>query len=206
MRFGDRFVQGGSGYLLEKHCDIIMSGFAVTTQRAAAMTYSEPYAHETFAFLVRDHRRADFTTRESILAQMQLRVAIPCFAYARQISQSLLPGTAEVRLVTDPTDFFNEDMAGVDALFMTAERGSAWSLLYPQFSVVVPQPGPIQIPIAYAVAHGDRPLADFLTSWIALKKSDGTLDALYDYWILGRNAEPKKPRWSIVRNVLGWVD
>ncbi len=195
-----------SEQLQDAYCDILMSGYPVTTRRAAAMTYLEPYAHETFAFLVRDHRRADFTTRESILAQTQLRVAIPGFAYAREISESLLPGNAEVRLVNDPADFFNEDMAGVDALFMTAERGSAWSLLYPQFSVVVPQPDPIRIPIAYPVAHGDRALADFLTKWIALKKSDGTLDAFYDYWILGRNAEPKKPRWSIVRNVLGWVD
>ena len=26
----------------------------------------------------------------------------------------------------------------------------------------------------------------------------------YDYWILGVGAEEEKPRWSVVRNVLGW--
>jgi hypothetical protein len=25
----------------------------------------------------------------------------------------------------------------------------------------------------------------------------------YDYWVLGRGAEEKKPRWSILRDVLG---
>ena len=39
-----------------------------------------------------------------------------------------------------------------------------------------------------------------------LKKGDGTLDALYDYWIMGTNAEPGRPRWAIARDVLHWVD
>jgi hypothetical protein len=29
--------------------------------------------------------------------------------------------------------------------------------------------------------------------------------ALYDYWILGKNAVPTPPRWSVIRNVLHWV-
>ena len=57
-----------------------------------------------------------------------------------------------------------------------------------------------------AVAQDDQDLADFLTSWIELKKADGTVDRLFDYWILGKNAEPKAPRWSIIRDVLHWVD
>jgi hypothetical protein len=35
---------------------------------------------------------------------------------------------------------------------------------------------------------------------------DKTLQALYDYWILGKNAVPQPPRWSIIRNVLHWVE
>jgi hypothetical protein len=26
----------------------------------------------------------------------------------------------------------------------------------------------------------------------------------YDYWILGKGADNRGPRWSILRNVLGW--
>ncbi len=29
---------------------------------------------------------------------------------------------------------------------------------------------------------------------------------LYDHWILGLDAEPRKPRWSILRNVLHWAN
>jgi ABC-type amino acid transport substrate-binding protein len=97
-------------------------------------------------------------------------------------------------------------MSDVDAIAMTAERGAAWSLLYPRYSVVVPQPNVIRLPLAYPVARGDQDLADFLTTWIELKKSDGTIDRLYDYWILGQDAEPRTPRWSIIRDVLHWVE
>jgi hypothetical protein len=29
---------------------------------------------------------------------------------------------------------------------------------------------------------------------------------LYDFWILGRGAASTEPRWSVIRDVLGWVD
>ena len=47
--------------------------------------------------------------------------------------------------------------------------------------------------------------AAFVNTWIELKRKDGTLDALYKYWILGLDATPREPRWSIMRNVLGWT-
>ena len=44
---------------------------------------------------------------------------------------------------------------------------------------------------------------NFINTWIELKKKDKTIASLYDYWILGKNAVPKQPRWSVLRNVLG---
>ena len=35
---------------------------------------------------------------------------------------------------------------------------------------------------------------------------DGTVDAVFDHWILGQGAMKKQPRWSIIRNVLHWID
>jgi hypothetical protein len=35
---------------------------------------------------------------------------------------------------------------------------------------------------------------------------DGTIQTAYDHWILGRTAEEKKPRWSVIRDVLHWVE
>ena len=68
--------------------------------------------------------------------------------------------------------------------------------------MVVPRPNLVEVSLAYSVARRDEELARFMTRWIELKKGDGTLDALYDYWILEKNTELRKPRWSILRDVL----
>jgi ABC-type amino acid transport substrate-binding protein len=61
------------------------------------------------------------------------------------------------------------------------------------------------VPLAVAVPRDEPALAGLVTTWIDLKRRDGTLDALYDTWILGRYSAAPAPRWSIIRNVLRWV-
>ena len=56
------------------------------------------------------------------------------------------------------------------------------------------------------MARADQELVDYVNVLIDLKKSDGTLKKLYDYWVQGRFAANKQPRWSVIRNVLHWVD
>jgi hypothetical protein len=76
----------------------------------------------------------------------------------------------------------------VDAVCLTAERGSFQTLLYPAFAVAVPHPLEIRLPLAYAVGRHDLEMTRYLTMWIDLKKKDGTIPALYEHWILGRDA------------------
>ena len=45
-----------------------------------------------------------------------------------------------------------------------------------------------------------------MNSWLTLKRLNGTLEQLYDYWILGIDPRDKAPRWSVIRNVLCWVE
>jgi hypothetical protein len=60
--------------------------------------------------------------------------------------------------------------------------------------------------IACPIANHDREFADFINTWIELKRKDRTIASLFDYWILGRVREHAAPRWSIVRDVLHWAD
>jgi hypothetical protein len=71
-----------------------------------------------------------------------------------------------------------------------AERGSVMTLLYPKYTVVVPEPGIVKIPLAYPVARRDHDWASFLNTWIELKRRDGTIDALYGHWIMGNGVTP----------------
>ena len=108
--------------------------------------------------------------------------------------------------MNSPREFFTREEDDLDALVYSAEAGSAWSLIYPAYTVAIPQPDVLGVPLAYAMARGDRELADFMNRWIDLKRKDRTIAALYDYWILGRNAVAQEPRWSVIRNVLHWVN
>jgi len=177
----------------------------VTPARAAATLFSTSYLDETLALVVRDHERDAFSTWRAIRERPATTIAIPPLRYYQEEIRQRLP-RAELRVVTDLPAFLAQPDLPVDAIVMTAERGSAWTLLYPQFTVVVPEPGLIKVPLAYPISRHDEAFASFINTWIDLKRKDGTIDALYNYWVLGRDAAPPRPRWSVIRNVLHWVE
>ena len=185
--------------------DVIMAGVVVTTRRATRMTFSAPYLDETLAFVVPDHARSDFSDAAWVRAQPGLRLGVPDLPYLAEVTAREFPGASIVPLpLGDPEAAFAAMGRTVDAVVLTAERGSFLTLLHPAFSVAVPRPLHIRLPIAYAVARHDVEAARFLSTWIDLKKKDGTIQSLYDHWILGLDAKAREPRWSILRDVLGW--
>ena len=193
------------GELARGSCDLVMSGVAVTTLRASRVTLSNAYLDETLALVVPDEAREDFSTWEAIRARGPFRIAVVNLPYYTDKVRALMPQATIVPL-TDFDDTFKAGTSRADAIALPAERGSAWTLLYPAYSVVVPEPGVIKIPLAYPIARHDEAFAAFLNTWIDLKRKDGTFDAAYQYWILGKSATDKTPRWSVIRNVLHWVE
>jgi Na+/H+-dicarboxylate symporter/ABC-type amino acid transport substrate-binding protein len=190
--------------LAEGYCDLVMSGVAVTTTRARDVLFSDSYLDETLAFVVPDEQREQYDTWDAIRDQGALTIAVPDVPYYVQKLRELLP-RAVIQVHQDIEPLFDRAATQADALALPAERGSAWTLRYPAYSVVVPAPDPIRVPLAYPIGRRDERLASFVNTWIALKRKDGTLDAAYKHWILGQDAAPRQPRWSIVRNVLHWV-
>jgi len=62
------------------------------------------------------------------------------------------------------------------------------------------------MPIAFAVQREDLELRLFIDRWIELAQGMGVIQRAYDHWFLGKDAVEEQPRWSIMRNVLGWTD
>ncbi len=91
-------------------------------------------------------------------------------------------------------------------MVFTAQAGSAWTLMYPGFTAAIPHPDVLSVPLAYPVEQGSRELVDFINAWLERRERQGTINRLSDYWILGKGAIEKKPRWSVIRDVLRWVD
>ena len=194
-----------SDLLAAGRIDLAMAGIAVTPERAVAMLFSEPYLDETFAFVVKDHLRSEFSSWESVRKLRGFKLAFFNRPYyvaeirrrAPNLKLELLDTVEEIKSGLEHGTF--------DATALPAERGSVLTLLYPKFTVVVPQPGLIKIPLAYPVARHEQEWVAFINTWIELKRRDGTIPVLYDHWILGKRAGNPTPRWSILRNVLGWV-
>jgi len=190
-------------------CDVAMAGIIVTTRRASQIAFSPPYLDETLAFVVPDHRRADFSSADWIRETPGLRVAVPDLNYLLGLVHREFPDVTTIESSLDQAsldDFFKGQGEPVDALVLTAERGSFLTLLHPAFSVAVPHPVILKLPLAYPVARHDIEFARFIGTWIDLKKKDGTIQELYDHWILGQAARAPRKRWSVLRNVLHWVD
>jgi ABC-type amino acid transport substrate-binding protein len=195
---------GVADLLRRGYCDIVIGGIAVTTRRAGFMQLSSSYLDETLGFVVHDAIRREFDSWESIQKIDPLTVAMPDVDYYVEKLRGRLP---RARFRTVPTiERLFDPRTSANAIALPAERGSAWTLRYPQYSVVVPTAPLIKIPLAFAMPRSEPELGELVNTWIDLKRKDGTIDELYQYWILGRSRSMPHPRWSIIRDVLHWVE
>jgi Na+/H+-dicarboxylate symporter/ABC-type amino acid transport substrate-binding protein len=185
-------------------CDLLMSGTPITTDRAMQVQFSTPYLDETVAFIVPDHLAAAFSEWSRVRAMGHLRLGVPRAPYyIRKIQDEL--HDIEIVPIDRMDDIFAHRDPPIDAAVATAERGSAYTLLHPAYSVAVPKPRPFKVPLAYIIAGRDAQMTAMVNTWIELKRKDGTIDELFAHWILGQDSVPKAPRWCIVRDVLHWA-
>jgi ABC-type amino acid transport substrate-binding protein len=185
--------------------DIVMSGVPISMSRAHQVTFSNPYMEETLAFLVEDHRREAFGNWENIENMAGLKLGMINLPYYTRRIRHALP-QAEIEILNTPREFFRKEKGELDAFLYWAEAGSAWSLIYPDYSVAVPHPRVISVPVVYPMPREAPDMVQYVNTWIELKKRDQTLEDLYNYWILGKDAVKRGPRWSVIRDVLHWID
>jgi ABC-type amino acid transport substrate-binding protein len=183
--------------------DIVIGGLFATPDRALDTALSEPYMEASLSLVVRDHRRREFHSWQAIDQHDKLKLAVVDLPFLVNRVEKVLRN-AQVKRIAAPTEYFTAEDGRFDAMLYSAEAGSAWTLLYPQYSVVVPEPYVVSIPVAFALPPDTARWNRYVNAWIGLNKTGRRVERLYDYWILGRGAEQKKRRWSVIHNVLGW--
>ncbi|HEX7136755.1 MAG TPA: cation:dicarboxylase symporter family transporter [Vicinamibacterales bacterium] len=184
-------------------CDLVMSGAVIMADRASRVQYTVPYLLETIAFIVPDHLTSAFSEWSSVKAMGRLRLGVPRAPYFMQKIRDEL-GDVDIVPIDRMDQLFAPRDPPLDAGVATAERGSAYTLLHPDYSVAVPKPRLLKVPLAYIVAGRDSVMVSMVNTWIELKRADGTIDELFSYWIAGQNNTAGAPRWSIIHDVLGW--
>jgi Na+/H+-dicarboxylate symporter len=191
--------------LSEDHIDIAFAGLPATTRWALSVPLSEPYIDLTLALVVPDHLKDEFADLESIREYGAFSLGIPTGSFFAHEIHDVVPMARIVQLEST-RQFFENPPEPMDVLLTSAEGGSAWTLIHPNYTVVTPKSPPTQIPIAYPYAGPDRRFEEFLGHWIQLKRKDGTVQELYEYWALGRGAQVHERRWSVIRDVLHWLE
>jgi ABC-type amino acid transport substrate-binding protein len=196
--------QMGESLNRDRTHDLLVGGLFATTRRVEEMRFSAPYLDLHMSFITRDHRKQDFVSLAGLRDKRGLKIAVLERPYFGSRIKQIAP-QAEIVLVDSPREYF-ESNESFDAIVMSAEAGSAWTLLYPECSVVVPQDGLLTVSVGYPMALSADRLESVVSRWIDLKRKNGTLELLHKHWIEGETAEDKSPRWNILSNVLGWND
>jgi ABC-type amino acid transport substrate-binding protein len=195
----DRLFQTGQ-------IDIVMSGLAITAGRARNWAFSASPMDFTMGLLVPDHQRRRFRNFDAVRRRDGLRLGVVIHdpAFDRRLATAL--PKAKIVDIESPREFLRGQREDLDAVLYSAEGGSAWTLIYPDYNIVVPQPARARVPMAYPLPAGDVEWAQFVSTWVALERKSGVVDRLFDHWIRGGGAKPTEPRWSVIRDVLHWVE
>jgi Na+/H+-dicarboxylate symporter len=200
MNFGMVSQDLEAGYF-----DIGMSGISITEERLKKICFTDSYIDSRIVFVMRKKFSKQFTSVDAILTHPSMKVAVLRGTSYEALARSLFPQDRIV-LVESYDDFAQYYP---HAILMRGEpQAISWSLRYPNFTVVIPNPGIGQDSLAYPIKTGADRFLCFLNQWLKLKKNEEFTQQEYNLWILGKTDTvlPQEPRWSIIRNVLHWVE
>ncbi|QBG34714.1 cation:dicarboxylate symporter family transporter [Litorilituus sediminis] len=168
-----------SGYL------DMTTGMPVLPNNMKQYTLTVPYSSQSLAFIVKEDRRKEFTQWDNIFNRPELIVAVPEMYFSENLVSRYFDHT-KVWEISTPRLFFREEYQHIDAMLFGAPTASAWTLLHPGYTVVVPKPAIAEISMAFAINTNDVTFENFMRNWIYMKQKNNTIDRLFHYWIAGK--------------------
>jgi len=199
--------QEAARFLNKSVCDVYTRSLSVSWQKTTEFSLTSAVYISSVGLIVRDHDRNKFLNWDDITRSQEsfTLAAEDNFSNISALSSALPEATiVPIRTRHEQAKMFENNLDGVDAIFDLSEEGAAVTLLYPAFTLVVPKPV-IRSPVVYAVAYKNEELLLAINAWLLNEKSYGTIDALYNHWLLGGAMKRDKlPRWSILQDVLKW--
>ncbi|AFV00225.1 cation:dicarboxylate symporter family transporter [Simiduia agarivorans] len=192
-----------SGYL------DMAAGVALTPAAISQFTLGESHISETLALLVHKDKRAELRDWSAIEGSKKWHLGVPNAYYLASSLRATLPNW-QVEEIASPREFVKGNRPELDAIVFGAAGASAWTLLYPEYGVVVPQPALPPVPMAMPLASNDLAFVLYTRQWLSIKRTNGTLQKLTDYWIRGlplhKQAERRWNLWDDVINAPEEVD
>lgn len=162
------------------------TGIPVLPSNMLEFTLTIPYTTQSIAFIVKEQRRNEFTNWQSIFKRDDLIIGIPELFYSENLIKRYFKH-GKVWEISTPRLFFKDDYQHIDAMLFGAPTASAWTLLHPDYTVIVPKPAQPPLSMAFAINSKDTRFELFMRNWITTKKQNNNISQLFDYWIAGNN-------------------
>lgn len=181
--------------------DIAMAGVMVDEDRLTAMEFSQVYQEQFNTLVIPISAMSRFSSLAGTAAIKNLSIA--AFGATLQDVKVNFPLAHFVN--------FKNNMAWltdgkVDSVMTSEIMGFAWCLSHPEFTLQDFNHSLGRKYLAYAVKINSYDWISFINNWMDLKRQYGFTESQNNLWIKGRISVPKEPRWSILRNVLHWID
>ena len=188
--------------LEEDWCDIGVGAITSSIDNLEFAVESNRYLDLHFALLVRDHNAKHFKKAADIRAMEELSIGYSTNAYFVRSNHYKLPNAKLIEYDSSRQFMEQDEKEQADAYICSAEIGAVLAMIDPRYSVVVPEGTVAKTPLVIGIVPGDPHLANLVSTWVDLKRDDGTVQALYNHWVLGEQFKQRPPRWSILDDVI----
>lgn len=179
--------------------DIGAGGLTMSLNSIEEVNFTDSYMDINMALVAKDYEKDIFPAATPFRKMVNMKVAIMRGSRYIPMIKSKLPGVELIEL-DDYKDFFTKKVEA-RVLVISAEAGAAWTIIYPEFTVVIPKPVVYRDIVGYAVARDNHLFLTFLNLWLKLMDINGYKQQFYNYWIEGKS-DKVQARWSIMNDVL----
>jgi len=187
--------------LNQDYFDIVMSDIFNSSKYAERVNLSKSYQNVSLALIV----PKEINTFDNFETLSLVDTFTISYFVRQEIASKYLgyfPNGGMVG-ITDLNTFFENknDTIKIDAHLTSAERAAALTILHPKFKVVNPLPYHINNGLVFPIAN-DEAWKRYIDNWIDNRTDDGTIETIFNQWVLGKEHKEKEVKWSIYENVL----
>jgi proton glutamate symport protein len=183
--------------------DIAMAGVYVTDERLLDLRVSTPYFQSPLALFMPRERASGFRTRSEVLQRTGLKIGVFDSPVLTPRLKRTFPN-AEIVTTPQYSSRTLPDFGTMDAALWTLVQAKALAASNPDLIALAPSDAGNPYLFAYTMPPEAEEFAQFVNYWLELKKADGFERRQREYWIDLVPAAAYAPRWSILRNVLGF--
>ena len=169
------------GALNDNKVDIIISGMAITPQRALLVNFSHPYAHSGVSLAANIEQTKDIKSLKELNAP-NFTLGVVTDTVSDPVASSIFD-KATIKKFVKSNDAVNALLNGdIHALIEASPVPKFLALQYPE-KIDAPLSKPLlSYKAGMAVNKGEQELLNYLNAWITARDAEGWLPAKHKYW------------------------